>query len=82
MIQLAAYNGTPAAARTERVSLLLSDALAVPESDVRIFGHLQSYPRRRPGVATAANVTTARDRVRQVAAELRKLWRSAVSQKK
>jgi phosphoribosylglycinamide formyltransferase 2 len=60
----------------ERATMALSDALAVPESDVRIFGARQSYPRRRLGVAlaTAADVMTARDRVRRVAAALRKLW--------
>jgi phosphoribosylglycinamide formyltransferase 2 len=62
--------------RTERAAQALADALAVPESDVRIFAYRKSYPPRRLGVAlaTAADVTTARDRVRQVAAALRKLW--------
>jgi phosphoribosylglycinamide formyltransferase 2 len=62
--------------RTERATQALTDALAVPESDVRVFADPQSYPRRRLGVAlaTAADVTTARDRVRQVASALRKLW--------
>jgi phosphoribosylglycinamide formyltransferase 2 len=62
--------------RTERATQALSDALAVPESDVRIFGHPKSYPRRRLGVAlaTAADVKTARDRVHQVATALRKFW--------
>lgn len=56
----------------------LSEALAVPESDVRIFGHHQSDERRRLGVAvvTAVNVPTARDRARQVATALRKVWQS------
>jgi phosphoribosylglycinamide formyltransferase 2 len=60
--------------RTERATQALTDALAVPESDVRLFGYRQSYPRRRLGVAlaTAADVTTARERVRQVAEALRK----------
>ncbi|HEX9177718.1 MAG TPA: formate-dependent phosphoribosylglycinamide formyltransferase [Mycobacterium sp.] len=62
--------------RTERATQALSDALAVPESDVRIFGHPKSYPRRRLGVAlaTAANVNTARDRAHEAAAALRKFW--------
>ncbi len=62
--------------RTERATQALSDALAVPESDVRIFGHPKSYPRRRLGVAlaTGADVKTARDRVHQVASALRKFW--------
>jgi phosphoribosylglycinamide formyltransferase 2 len=62
---------------TERATQALLDALAVPESDVRIFGHPTSYPRRRLGVAlaTAADVTAARDRVHQVGTALRKFWR-------
>lgn len=63
-------------ARTERATRALSDALTVPESDVRVFGHQRSYPGRRLGVAlaTAANVTIARERAGQVAAALRKFW--------
>jgi phosphoribosylglycinamide formyltransferase 2 len=63
--------------RTERATQALLDALGVPESDVRIFGHAKSYPQRRLGVAlaTAADVTAARGRVHQVAAALRKFWR-------
>ncbi|MBV8350455.1 MAG: ATP-grasp domain-containing protein, partial [Mycolicibacterium sp.] len=62
--------------RTERATQALTEALAVPESDVRVFGYPQSYPRRRLGVAlaTAADITTARERVRQVAEALRKFW--------
>ena len=62
--------------QTERATQALSDALAVPESDVRIFGHPKSYPRHRLGVAlaTAADVKTARDRAHQAAAALRKFW--------
>jgi phosphoribosylglycinamide formyltransferase 2 len=62
--------------RTERATQALADALAVPESDVRIFAYPQSYPRHRLGIAlaTAPDVTTARERVRQVAAALRALW--------
>jgi phosphoribosylglycinamide formyltransferase 2 len=62
--------------RTERATQAISDALAVPESDVRIFAHPKSYPRHRLGVAlaTGANVKTARDRVHQAATALRKFW--------
>jgi phosphoribosylglycinamide formyltransferase 2 len=61
--------------RTERTARALSEALAVPESDVRIFSHSDSYPRHRLAVAlaTASNVTTARERVRQVAGALREV---------
>jgi phosphoribosylglycinamide formyltransferase 2 len=56
----------------------LAEALAVPESDVRIFGRHQSDERRRLGVAvvTAVDVPTARDRARQVSTTLRKVWQS------
>ncbi|HUO39233.1 MAG TPA: ATP-grasp domain-containing protein, partial [Mycobacterium sp.] len=62
--------------RTERATQALLDALSVPESDVRVFGYPQSYPRRRLGVAlaTAADVTTARDRVREVTTALRRFF--------
>lgn len=68
--------GVPDDERTERAILVLSGALKVPESDVRMFGHLQSYPRRRLGVAlaTAANVNIARDRARDTATAVRKFW--------
>ncbi|WP_414687841.1 formate-dependent phosphoribosylglycinamide formyltransferase [Mycobacterium sp.] len=67
---------TPDDRQTERATQALSDALAVPESDVRVFTSPQSYPRHRLGVAlaTAADVPTARERVREVGAALRKLW--------
>ena len=57
----------------------LADALTVPESDVRVFGQVDAAEsRRRLGVAiaTAADVTAARDRARQVSAALRKNWLS------
>lgn len=56
----------------------LADALAVPESDVRVFGPGESDGRRLLGVAvaTAPDVTAARDRARQVSAALRKNWPS------
>ena len=46
--------------------LLLASALAVPESDVRLFGRHEDSSRIRLGMvlATAPDVTTARDRVR------------------
>lgn len=57
---------------------VLGEALAVPESDVRVFGPAsRAEGQRRLGVAvvTAADVPAARDRARQVAAALRKLWK-------
>jgi phosphoribosylglycinamide formyltransferase 2 len=59
----------------------LTAALRVPESDARIYGSQDGYPghsRRRLGLAlaTAADVTGARDRVRQVSTALRGLWQS------
>ncbi|OBI43687.1 phosphoribosylglycinamide formyltransferase 2 [Mycobacterium kyorinense] len=55
----------------------LREALAVPESDVRVFGN-DADGRRRLGVAivTADDVDTARDRARQASAALRKHWGS------
>jgi phosphoribosylglycinamide formyltransferase 2 len=62
--------------RAERASRALAEALAVPESDVRIFANPQSYPRRRRGIAlaTGADVAIARDRAASVAKSMRKLW--------
>jgi phosphoribosylglycinamide formyltransferase 2 len=61
--------------RTERATQALSDALAIPESDVWAFGIPKSYPRRRVAVAlaTGTSVKSARDRAHQVAAALRGL---------
>jgi phosphoribosylglycinamide formyltransferase 2 len=59
------------------VPAVLAEALSLPESDVRLFGRPdETDTRRRLGVAlaTAPDVTAARDRVRQVSAALRKLW--------
>ena len=59
------------------VNAILADALAVAESDVRLFNRPDDTDaRRRLGVAlaTAPDVTTARDRVRRVTGVLRKLW--------
>lgn len=61
----------------ENVNAVLADALAVAESDVRLFNRSdETEPRRRLGLAlaTAPDVTTARDRVRRVTGVLRKLW--------
>ncbi|ODR13415.1 phosphoribosylglycinamide formyltransferase [Mycobacterium shimoidei] len=67
-----------AADNTGPIGGVLGEALAVPESDVRVFGSDSAAEgQRRLGVAvvTAADVPTARDRARQVAAALRKLWK-------
>ena len=59
------------------VNATLADALAVAESDVRLFNRPDDTDaRRRLGVAlaTAPDVTTARDRVRRMTGVLRKLW--------
>ena len=76
------YGGTESAdakgdAGKTDVNAVLAEALDVPESDVRLFGQPEeTYARRRLGVAlaTATDVTAARDRVRRVSAALRKLW--------
>ncbi|BBY98865.1 formate-dependent phosphoribosylglycinamide formyltransferase [Mycolicibacterium fallax] len=56
----------------------LATALRVPESDVRVFGGPSRVPRRRLGLAlaTAADVTTARDRVRRATTALHTSWRT------
>ncbi|WP_374101698.1 formate-dependent phosphoribosylglycinamide formyltransferase [Mycobacterium sp. SM1] len=55
----------------------LADVLAVPESDVRVFGCAAGGPRRLGvALATAPDVGTARDRVRQVSAALHRLRQS------
>ena len=64
------YGGVDAAAlRFEGVA----QALAVPRSDLRLFGKPESFQRRRMGVALAAgdDVEQARERARQVAATVR-----------
>lgn len=56
---------------------VLGEALAVAESDVRLFGRPdETEGRRRLGVAlaTAPDPIIARDRARRVSAALRKLW--------
>lgn len=67
----------PVETAPENVNTLLADALAVAESDVRLFNRSdETEPRRRLGLAlaTAPDVTTARDRARRVTGVLRKLW--------
>jgi phosphoribosylglycinamide formyltransferase 2 len=61
----------------ESINAVLADALAVAESDARLFTRPdESEPRRRLGLAlaTAPDETTARDRARRVTGVLRKLW--------
>ena len=58
-------------------NVVLAEALAVAESDVRLFGRPdETEGRRRLGVAlaTAPDPIIARDRARRVSATLRKLW--------
>ncbi len=56
----------------------LATALRAPESDVRVFGGPSRAPRRRLGLtlATAGDVTTARDRVRRATTALHARWRA------
>jgi phosphoribosylglycinamide formyltransferase 2 len=64
------YGGVEArAVRYEGVA----HALAVPESDLRLFGKPESYRRRRMGVAlaTARDVDTARARAKECASRVR-----------
>jgi phosphoribosylglycinamide formyltransferase 2 len=76
------YGGAGAGHTAQALQGALTDALRVPESDVRVFapstGHPAgaSAPRRRLGLAlaTAPDVTAARDRVRQASGALRTLW--------
>ncbi len=59
------------------LSAILGEALAVAESDVRLYGRPdESDTRRRLGVAlaTAPDPIIARDRARRVSTALRKLW--------
>jgi phosphoribosylglycinamide formyltransferase 2 len=63
------------AGSTPGAGATLADALAVPESDVRVFGRAPGGPRRLGvALATAPDVRTARDRARQVSAALHRLW--------
>lgn len=61
------------------LNAVLTEALAVAESDVRLFGRPdETEGRRRLGVAlaTAPDPIIARDRARRVSAALRRLWQS------
>ncbi|OZE88488.1 phosphoribosylglycinamide formyltransferase 2 [Rhodococcoides fascians] len=51
----------------------VADALAVPETDLRLFGKPTSFVRRRMGVAvsTASDIETARARAREAAGKVR-----------
>ncbi|MGG7103186.1 formate-dependent phosphoribosylglycinamide formyltransferase [Rhodococcus sp. 24CO] len=51
----------------------VAEALAVPETDLRLFGKPESFTRRRMGVAVsaAADVETARSRAREAASKVR-----------
>ena len=51
----------------------LAEALAVPETDVRVFGKPVAGPRRRMAVAvaTADNVDIARERATEAAAKVK-----------
>ncbi|MEQ1602569.1 MAG: formate-dependent phosphoribosylglycinamide formyltransferase [Methylophilaceae bacterium] len=53
----------------------LEQALAVPESDIRLFGKPESFPRRRMGVAlaTGTNTEEARSRAKLAASLVRKV---------
>jgi phosphoribosylglycinamide formyltransferase 2 len=61
------------------VLAVLAEALAVAESDVRLFNRLDEFDGRyRLGaaLATAPDVTVARDRAQRTSHVLRKLWQS------
>jgi len=51
----------------------VADALAVPDTDVRLFGKPESFVKRRMGVALAhaADVETARDRAKEAASRVK-----------
>lgn len=72
------YAGADATdSRGADVRAVVAEALAVAESDVRLFGRPdETEARRRLGVAlaTAPDPIIARDRARRVSAALRKLW--------
>jgi phosphoribosylglycinamide formyltransferase 2 len=76
-VTYAGTEATPAEVSAVNVNAVLADALAVAESDVRLFNRPdETGAKRRLGVAlaTAPDVTTARDRARRVTGVLRKLW--------
>jgi phosphoribosylglycinamide formyltransferase 2 len=51
----------------------VADALAVPGTDIRLFGKPESFARRRMGVAlaSASDVETARQHAREAAAKIK-----------
>jgi phosphoribosylglycinamide formyltransferase 2 len=51
----------------------VADALAVPETDIRLFGKPESFPKRRMGVvvATADSVEVARERAKSAAGKVK-----------
>jgi phosphoribosylglycinamide formyltransferase 2 len=76
-VTYAGAESAPVDIAPENVNAVLGDALAVAESDARLFNRPdETEPRRRLGLAlaTAPDLTTARDRVRRVTGVLRKLW--------
>lgn len=76
-VTYAGAESAPVDIASKNVNAVLGDALAVAESDARLFNRPdETEPRRRLGLAlaTAPDVTTARDRVRRVTGVLRKLW--------
>jgi phosphoribosylglycinamide formyltransferase 2 len=72
----AGHDGSGAAAQSPAAAGVLADALRAPESDARVFSRHEPEGRRPLGVAvvTAADVSTARSRAREVSAALRRLW--------
>lgn len=66
----------PPAGRPDAVAVL-PEVLAVPETDVLVFGHHEGHPRRRLGVAvaTGADTAIARERAEQAAELLGRIWR-------
>ncbi len=76
------YGGAEAGHTEAALQDALAEALRVPETDIRVFAHRTvfrsgfSVLRRRLGLAlaTAPDVTTARDRVRQASTALRSVW--------
>ncbi len=76
-VTYAGAESAPAEVSAENVNAVLADALAVAESDVRLYNRPdETEAKRRLGLAlaTAPDVTTARDRARRVTGVLRKLW--------
>lgn len=66
----------PAAGQPDAVPVL-PQVLAVPETDVMVFGHHEGHPRRRLAVtvATGTDVTTASRRAEQASDALGGIWR-------